>query len=227
MAELRPISIMLYKRLLSYLRLIKQRPEGSPDNISSATIAHALGLNDVQVRKDLASVSSGGKPKIGYITKDLVSDLEHFLGHDNCSEAVLVGAGNLGKALISYENFENYGLKIVAAFDADPRLVGTSFKGLDVFSAERIPDLCRRLKVHIGIIAVPAARAQQACDALLEGGIMAVWNFAPVNLQVPESAVVRNEDMGASLALLMKSLKEKMSPPGENARTARPGRRRP
>ncbi|MDR1041139.1 MAG: redox-sensing transcriptional repressor Rex [Deltaproteobacteria bacterium] len=213
MAEVKPISIMLYKRLLSYLRLIKQRPPGSPDNISSAVIAQALGLNDVQVRKDLASVSSGGKPKIGYITKDLIADLEHFLGHDNCSEAVMVGAGNLGRALISYENFENYGLKIIAAFDNDPGVVGTTFKGIDIFSAERIPDLCRRLKIHIGIIAVPAASAQEACDLLLEGGVVAVWNFAPVNLKVPDPAVVRNEDMGAALALLMKSLKEKMDPP--------------
>ncbi|MDR1079792.1 MAG: redox-sensing transcriptional repressor Rex [Deltaproteobacteria bacterium] len=222
MSEVRPISIMLYKRLLSYLRLIKQRPEGSPDNISSAVIAHALGLNDVQVRKDLASVSSGGKPKIGYITKDLIADLEHFLGHDNCSEAVLVGTGNLGRALISYENFANYGLKIVAAFDADPRVIGTSFKGIDIFSSERIPDLCRRLQVHLGIIAVPAVAAQEACNALLEGGVMAVWNFAPVNLKVTESALIRNEDMGASLALLMKTLKDKITPPEEGAR---PGRR--
>ncbi|MDR1037542.1 MAG: redox-sensing transcriptional repressor Rex [Deltaproteobacteria bacterium] len=221
MSEVRPISIMLYKRLLSYLRLIKQRPEGSPDNISSAVIAHALGLNDVQVRKDLAAVSSGGKPKIGYITKDLIADLEHFLGHDNCSEAVLVGAGNLGRALISYENFANYGLKIVAAFDTDPRVIGTSFKGCDIYSAERIPDLCRRLQVHLGIIAVPAVAAQEACDTLLNAGVMAVWNFAPVNLKVTESALIRNEDMGASLALLMKTLKDKMSPPEEKGRGRR------
>jgi redox-sensing transcriptional repressor len=222
MAELRPISIMLYKRLLSYLRLMKQRPEGSPDNISSATIAQALGLNDVQVRKDLAAVSSGGKPKIGYITKDLVADLEHFLGHDNCSEAVVVGVGNLGKALISYENFENYGLKIVAAFDTRPGLVGTSFRDVDILPAEKIPDICRRLRIHIAIIAVPAASAQDVCDSLLEGGVLAIWIFAPVTLRAPEPVVVRNEDMGASLALLMKNLRDVMQPEAANTR---PGRR--
>jgi redox-sensing transcriptional repressor len=212
MGELRPISIMLYKRLLSYLRLMKQRPEGSPANISSAVIAQALGLNDVQVRKDLAAVSSGGKPKIGYITSDLVTDLERFLGHDNCSEAVLAGAGNLGKALISYENFANYGLRIVAAFDTDPELAGTEFKGVGVIHASKMTDLCLRLKIHVGIIAVPAASAQEACDALLDGGVLAIWNFAPVNLKVPDTAVIRNEDMGASLAFLMKNLKELMEP---------------
>ncbi|MDR2611835.1 MAG: redox-sensing transcriptional repressor Rex [Deltaproteobacteria bacterium] len=210
MAELRPISIMLYKRLLSYLRFMKLRPAGSPDNISSAVIAQALGLNDVQVRKDLAAVSSGGKPKIGYITRNLIMDLEHFLGHDNCSEAVIVGVGNLGRALISYENFENYGLKIVAAFDRDPELIGAYFKGVEILDADRIQELCGRLRINIGIITVPASEAQWVCDALLEGGVLAVWNFAPVTLRAPDTVVVRNEDMGASLALLMNNLKEKV-----------------
>jgi redox-sensing transcriptional repressor len=213
MTELRPISIMLYKRLLSYLRLIKQRPAGGTGNISSSVIAQALGLNDVQVRKDLAAVSSGGKPKVGYVTRDLIADLEHFLGHDNCSEAVLAGAGNLGRALISYENFASYGLRIVAAFDTNPRLVGTSFKGIEIFSADRLSDIAARLGIHIGIIAVPAAAAQEACDALLRGGVVAVWNFAPLNLRTPDDVLVRNEDMGASLALLIKNLKARMAVP--------------
>jgi len=89
------MSIQLYNRLLSYLRFMKHLPVGSPDNISSTVIANALGVHDVQVRKDLAVVSNEGKPKIGHITKDLIAALERFLGHGNYTDAVLVGAGNL------------------------------------------------------------------------------------------------------------------------------------
>jgi redox-sensing transcriptional repressor len=203
-----PMSIMLYNRLISYLRFMKQLPEDVSDRISSTVIAGALGVNDVQVRKDLAVVSNGGRPKIGYITKELITDLEHFLGHDNYSDTVLVGAGNLGRALLSYENFAHYGLKIVAAFDHSPDLIGTSVGSTQVLDAAKITDLCRRLAIHIGIITVPALFAQDICDRLIAGGVCAIWNFAPVNLRVPDNIILKNEDMAASLAVLMRRLSE-------------------
>lgn len=201
-----PMSIMLYNRLLSYLRFMKQLPQGSPDNISSTVISNALGIHDVQVRKDLTIVSDGGKPKIGYITKDLIADLEHFLGHDNYTDAVLVGAGNLGRAFLSYENFKKYGLKIVAAFDSDPELIGTEVNGIHIIDSVKIKNICERLNIHIGIIAVPAFCAQDVCDQLVEGGVRAIWNFSPVNLSVPQNIIVKNEDLAASLAVLTRQL---------------------
>ncbi len=147
-----PMSILLYHRLLSYLRFMKQLPDGSPDNISSTVLSAALGIHDVQVRKDLAIVSDGGKPKIGYITKDLIIDLEQFLGHNNYTDAVLAGVGNLGRAFLSYENFRQYGLKIVAAFDVDPNLTGTVIHDVPVLDTEKITNMCKRLTIHIGII---------------------------------------------------------------------------
>jgi redox-sensing transcriptional repressor len=200
------MSILLYNRLLSYLRFIKQLPAGSPDNISSAVISTALGVHEVQVRKDLAIVSDGGKPKIGYITKDLIADLEHFLGHDNYTDAVLIGAGNLGRAFLSYENFKKYGLKIVVAFDSDPELIGTMVNEVHIIDAVKIKNICERLKIHIGIIAVPAFCAQDVCDQLVAGGVRAIWNFSPVNLSVPQNIIVKNEDMAASLAVLTRQL---------------------
>ena len=201
-----PMSILLYNRLLSYLRFMKQLPEGSPNNISSTVISDALGVHDVQVRKDLAIVSDGGKPKIGYITKDLISDLEHFLNHDNYSDAVLVGAGNLGKAFLSYENFKSYGLKIVVAFDSDPKLIGQTVDNVQVLDAKKIENICERMAIHIGIITVPAYCAQEVCDQLVAGGVRAIWNFAPVNLDVPKNIIIKNEDMAASLAVLTRQL---------------------
>ena len=206
-----PISILLYNRLLSYLRLMKQLPENSPDNISSTMISAALGIHDVQVRKDLALVSDGGKPKIGYITDDLIADLEHFLGHDNYTEAVLVGAGNLGRAFLSYENFKQYGLKIVAAFDNAVELVGTTINDVQVLDSAKITNMCERLNVHIGIITAPAFCAQEACDQLIAGGVRAIWNFSPINLSVPRHIIVKNEDMAASLAVLTRQLTDNIS----------------
>jgi redox-sensing transcriptional repressor len=205
------MSIMLYNRLLRYLRFMKQLPQGSPDNISSTVISTALGIHDVQVRKDLAIASDGGKPKIGYITKDLIADLEHFLGHDNYTDAVLVGAGNLGRAFLSYKNFKKYGLKIVAAFDSAPELIGAEVNGVHIIDTEKIKDMCERLNIHIGIIAVPACCAQDVCDQLVEGGVRAIWNFSPVNLSVPQNIIVKNEDMAASLAILTRQLADSIA----------------
>jgi redox-sensing transcriptional repressor len=202
----KPISMMMYQRLISYLRYLQSLP---PDavNISSAAIGAALEVNDVQVRKDLAAVSSGGKPKVGYVTADLIADMTHFLGYDDNSEAVLAGVGNLGKSLLTYRNFKEYGLNIIAAFDNAPALIGTSHCGVQILDINKAADLCARLNVHIGIITVPAEAAQEVCDTYVEGGIRAVWNFAPVNLKAPETVTVRNEDMAASLAALLRQLK--------------------
>ena len=205
------ISIMLYNRLLSYLRFMKHLPEGSPDNISSTVISAALGIHDVQVRKDLAIVSDRGKPKIGYITKDLVADLEHYLGHDNYADAVLVGAGNLGRAFLSYENFKMYGLEIVAAFDSSPDVIGAEVNNVQILDAAKIENMCERLNIHIGIIAVPASCAQDICDQLIAGGVRAIWNFSPVNLNVPKNIIVRNEDLAASLAVLTRQLADRIA----------------
>jgi len=206
-----PMSILLYNRLLSYLRFMKELPEGSQDKISSTVISAALSIHDVQVRKDLAIVSDGGKPKIGYITKDLVADLEHFLGHDNYTDAVLVGAGNLGRAILSYENFKQYGLKIVAAFDSDPKLVGTTVNNVRVLDTEKITNICERLNIHIGIITVPAFCAQEVCDQLIAGGVRAIWNFSPITLSLPKNIIVKNEDMAASLAVLTRRLTDSIA----------------
>jgi len=210
-----PMSILLYNRLLSYLRFMKQLPEGSPDNISSTVISAALGVHDVQVRKDLAVVSDRGKPKIGYITKSLIADMEHFLGHDNYTDAVLVGTGNLGKAFLSYENFKRYGLKIVAAFDSAPQLVGTGIDEVQILEAEKIANICERLNIRIGIITVPAFCAQKVCDQLVAGGVRAIWNFAPITLNVPPHIIVKNEDMAASLAVLTRQLADNISEENE------------
>ena len=202
------ISKHTLQRLPMYLSYIKGLPEDAPKNISATTIAEALQLNDVQVRKDLASVSSSGKPKVGYNVKDLIAELEAFLGYNDIDNAVIVGAGSLGKALLNYSGFKAYGLNIIAAFDLceEP----TEFQGKTVFPIAQLESFCRKVNIHIGIITVPASSAQEICDLLVNSGIRAIWNFAPVYLVVPDGILVQNENMASSLALLSNHLREQM-----------------
>ena len=194
------------------MNYLKALPKWEVTNISATGIAEALGLNDVQVRKDLSLVSDGGRPKVGYAIEDLIYDIEHFLGYDDTHTAVLVGAGNLGRALLSYSGFAEYGLDILAAFDADPALVGREINGKPIFPMEKLSEVCAQRQVKIGIITVPNYEAQHVCDLLVQSGVQAIWNFAPVHLTVPADVLMQSENMACSFALLSKHLSEKLKP---------------
>lgn len=195
------ISRSVLKRLPVYLAYLKNLPEGSATYISATALASALGMGEVQVRKDLAMVSDGGRPKIGYLRESLVEDISQFLGYDNTTDAILVGAGKLGQALLGYNGFEAYGLNILAAFDVDPIAEKTD-DGKPILPMEELETFCRANKILMGIITVPAAYAQQVCDKMIACGIKAIWTFAPVHLEVPDNILVQNENMATSLAVL-------------------------
>ena len=199
--EQKKISKSVLKRLPGYLSYLKNMPENSPPHISATALANALGMGEVQVRKDLATVSDGGRPKIGYLRESLIEDIEQFLGYDNTTDAVLIGAGKLGQALMGYSGFEDYGLNILAAFDARPKMDKTE-DGTPVYIFSKLPQFCKANKVLMGIITVPAEHAQSVADQLIAGGIKAIWNFAPTHLDVPSNILVQNENMATSLAVL-------------------------
>ncbi len=199
------ISKSVLKRLPVYLSYLKAQTDG-PANISATALATALNLGEVQVRKDLAMVSDGGRPKIGYNRIGLIDDIEQFLGYDNTNDAVIVGAGGLGGALMGYTGFAEYGLNIVAAFDVNPDLVGKVKSGKRIYPLEDLPQFCVEHKILMGIITVPAEHAQAVCNMLIDSGILAIWNFAPVHLDVPVGILVQNENMATSLAVLSKHL---------------------
>ena len=200
------VSVNTLQRLPTYLNYLKSLDDDG--NISPTEIARALGLNDVQVRKDLSSVSSGGRPKVGYNIRGLILDLKEFLGYNAVNDAVMVGCGNLGRALMSYRGFREYGLRIVAGFDVSDDIVGEEVSGKPVLPLSGLPQYCRENGIRIGVITTPAQAAQKACDLLMEGGIKAVWNFAPAHITVGEGVLVQNENMACSLALLSKHLNE-------------------
>ena len=199
--EKKAISKSVLKRLPGYLAYLKNMPENAPPNISATALANALGMGEVQVRKDLAMVSDGGRPKIGYLRESLIDDIEQFLGYDNTTDAVLIGAGKLGQALMGYKGFDEYGLNILAAFDAAPAMDRTE-EGKPIYGIDKLAQFCRVNKVLMGIITVPAESAQAVADQLIAGGIKAIWNFAPVHLDVPSNILVQNENMATSLAVL-------------------------
>ena len=158
------------------------------------------------MRKDLESAGIVGRPRIGYVLATVIDELEQFLGWNNVNDAFLVGAGSMGSALLGYRKFEQCGLKIVTAFDLDPSKIGTRIHGKQVLPLEKLPNLAQRMHILIGIITVPAAEAQAVADLMVEGGIRAIWNFAPIRLHAPEHVIVHNEDLYCSLAALSQKL---------------------
>lgn len=206
--ERKEISKSVLKRLPGYLAYLKSIPEQGSPNISATALANALGMGEVQVRKDLAMVSDGGRPKIGYQRERLIEDIESFLGYDNTTDAVLIGAGKLGQALLGYHGFEEYGLNILAAFDIAPQVDKTD-AGKPIMPMEKLEGFCRSHKVRMGIITVPAAHAQTVCDQLIDCGIKAIWCFASVHLDAPENILVQYENMATSLAVLSMHLRAK------------------
>ena len=198
------------QRLPIYLSHLKGLEDSKVLYVSSPQIAKALNLNEVQVRKDLAMVcTKSGRPKKGFELKLLIKDLESVLGYGDISEAILAGAGNLGKALLSYPGFEECGVKIIAAFDRNPNMVGEEIGGKTVFAMSRMRNLCERMKVKIGVITVPEESAQEVCNMMVESGIKAIWNFARINLKVPEDVIVHDENLAVALSLLSISLNDK------------------
>ncbi len=207
--ERKEISKAVLKRLPGYLAYLKSLPEHEATYISATALANALGMGEVQVRKDLAMVSDGGRPKIGYLRVSLIDDIEQFLGYDNTNDAVLIGAGKLGRALLGYSGFEAYGLNILAAFDSAVH-GDEEESGKPVLPIEKLEGFCKANKVCMGIITVPAAHAQSVCEQLIASGIKAIWNFAPTHLDVPGNILVQNEDMATSLAVLSMHLQAQM-----------------
>ena len=209
-------SLVIMKSTLSRLPIyycyLQQKLKDGVEYISSSLIAENLSLNPVQVRKDLASVSSvPGKPKRGFLTKRLMADMEAYLGYDNHDEAILVGVGNLGRTLLLYQGFDNYGLSIAVGFDINPDLHGKRIGGKSVMPMEKLPSLAKRLGIHVGIIAVPSTQAQAVADLMIANGIRAIWNFSPSHINIPRGVIIKNENLAASLAVLAKELNKNIA----------------
>ncbi len=197
------ISKATIERLPKYLRILIQKNKDGVENISSTVIANELKLNPIQVRKDLAAIyKKDGKPGVGFDIPKLIEDISEFLNLNDTKNLLIVGAGRLGQALMNYTGFENDIHKIIA-LDNDI----SKIDNVKIFDSNKLEELVENQNINVGVITVPKQAAQEMCDRLVKAGIKAIWNFAPANLKVPEGVKIKNEDLSASLTILLNSLK--------------------
>lgn len=201
----RSISKQTLLRLPLYLNYMKQLGENTAGTHFRHDHRRGAAPQPMSLcAKDLAAVSSAGKPKVGYNTEALIAELEEFLGYNDVDDAIIVGAGKLGKALLTYGGFKDCGMNIVAAFDIDEEVCEEDYSGKRILTMDKLMDLCERMRVRIGIIAVPAENAQAICNLLIESGILAIWNFAPVHLRCAGGHIgYITKTFAASLAALI------------------------
>ena len=175
-------------------------------NVSSTVIAKELGLGEVQVRKDLGALCGSGKPKVGYQRGELIESLQSFMTGEKVN-AVIVGAGRLGKALLDYTGFEDFGISVLAAFDAKAEHNAESEGGKPILPMTEFADFCKTNNIKIGIIAVPSDSAQSVSNLFYENGVRLMWCFAPCQLYKPADAVIQYENLALSLAHLKMQVK--------------------
>lgn len=192
-------------RLPSYLNYLKS-VEKTTENISATVIAKELGMGEVRVRKDLASVSGAGRPKTGYNVRELIETIDSYLHGDSHMIAVIVGAGKLGRALLDYGGFSEYGVDVSAAFDVSVTEPQISASGKQILPMTALDGYCSEHNVKIGIITVPSDAAQTVCDRLVSCRVKGVWCFAPTCLEIPDGISVVYENMALSLAYLGKKI---------------------
>lgn len=195
-------SLPTIKRLPSYLHVVEAAAREGRPYISGTVIADELELEPIQVRKDLAATGIIGKPRIGFPVQDLIEAINSFLDWNRVHNAVLVGAGHLGTALMGYAEFPRHGMHIVAAFDPDPAKVGTTINGVPIFDLNDLTRQIQTKNVDLAILTVPSPHAQAVADLLVDCGIQAIWNFTNVKIKVPDHIVVQKEDLSSGYAVL-------------------------
>lgn len=196
------IPLLTLKRLPKYLEALYRFKRAGLKMVSATKIAVFTDVHMTQVRKDLSYTGVVGVPKVGHKIDPLITAIEDCLNWNDVSSCFLVGVGHLGKALMGFQELHKKGLRIIAAFDANPALAGTYYQGIQIHSMEKFTNLISRLHVHIGILTVPAEVAQEVADQMVANGVIAIWNFTPAKLNLPDDIIIENVDMSSSLAVL-------------------------
>ena len=201
-SEQQPVPQAVVSRLSLYLRELQRLLRDGHETTSSTQLGRLLGFTDAQVRKDLAYFGQFGYPGIGYRCGELVAAIKRILGTDQAWPVALVGAGNLGRALIGYRGFQQQGFRIVAAFDSDPTKVGGDFEGINVYGLDQLSELVPRFGIRLAILSVPGTAAQEVAERLVAVGLKGILNFAPVNLTLPEEVRIVSVDLAIELEQL-------------------------
>ena len=190
------------ERLALYYRTLRLMQHEGIQVTSSNDLAKRLGITPVQLRKDLAFFGQFGMKGIGYFTNELIYYIERILGLQNQWRIAIIGVGHLGSALANYQNFPDLGFKIEALFDNDEQVIGTKIHDMEVSSIKNLKLIVKKRDIHIGVITVPAKEAQGVVNLLATTDIKGIWNFAPVQLDVPSHIRIVNQDLSINLSTL-------------------------
>jgi redox-sensing transcriptional repressor len=194
-------------RLTIYYQIALRAGEDGRESVSSSFLAALVRVDETLVRKDMAAVGIVGRPHVGFSTGEIIGRLQQILGLSQITDAILIGCGSLGSALVRYPGFSKYGLRIAAAFDSDHKKVGQPIGDYVVLPMEKCRSIIETFRVQVAILAVPANVVQEISSWLVARGITALWNFAPVQLDIPPHVIVRNENLAVGLAQLIHQVK--------------------
>ena len=202
------VSDAVIRRLPMYYRHLKELEKAGVERISSRVLGEQMNLTASQIRQDINCFGGFGQQGYGYHVPELRWHIGEILGLERQYDVVIVGAGNIGRAVANYEGFVKEGFTVRAVFDASPALVGVDVHGTPVQSVESLPSWLSEHHVDIGVIAVPSAYAQETADVLTHSGVRAIWNFAPVDLQLPDDVVCNHVHLSDSLHILTYHMNE-------------------
>ena len=203
MEKKKNISMAVIKRLPKYHRYLKELMKNDVDRISSKELGEKIGFTASQIRQDLNCFGDFGQQGYGYNVKELHNQIGAILGVGKEYNAVLIGAGNIGQAIANYSRFTDIGLGITAIFDANPKLVGMRIRDVEIKDIDELKGYLEENHIDMGILCVPRINAQKVCDVLVNGGVRGIWNFAPIDLHVPETVKVENVHLSESLLTLV------------------------
>ena len=203
------ISMAVIKRLPKYHRYLQELINNDVDRISSKELSEKIGFTASQIRQDLNCFGDFGQQGYGYNVKDLYNEIGVILGLDKRYNTVIIGAGNIGQAIANNTKFDKVGFELTGIFDANPKMLGIKIRDVAIRDIDDLPKFLEENIIDIAIICVPRISAQRVCDEVLRGGIKAIWNFAPVDLDVPEDVTVENVHLSESLYTLVYQLNDK------------------
>lgn len=203
------ISMAVIKRLPKYQRYLREMLNNDVDRISSKELSEKIGFTASQIRQDLNCFGDFGQQGYGYNVRDLYNEINSILGLDRVYKEVIIGAGNIGQAIANYTRFDKLGFSLEAIFDANPKLIGLKIRDVEIQDIDQLNNFLKNNSIDIGIICVPSINAQKVCDMLVRGGVRGIWNFAPVDLVVPEDVIVENVHLSESILTLTYLLNEK------------------
>ena len=202
------ISMAVIRRLPKYSRYLGDLLDNDVQRISSKELSEIIGFTASQIRQDLNNFGGFGQQGYGYNIEALHTEIGKILGLDRPYNAILIGAGNLGQAIANYSGFRKAGFEIKGLFDANPKIIGLKIREFEILDSDKIEDFVKENKIDIGILCVPKNGAQELADRLVACGIKGLWNFAPMDLNVPEDIIVENVNLTESLFTLSYLMKE-------------------